>query len=491
MIGITRYGAYVPRLRLDRATVTQANAWFAPGLRGAGHRAMANWDEDSLTMAVEACRDLLGAADDRSHVRTLFLCSTTLPFADRLNAGVVKEALTLDDDVRALDIGGSPRAALSALVQALAADGPDAGQTLVAAAERRKTAPASAQELDYGDAAAAMLIGHEDVIAAFLGAGTVTEDFVDHFRAAGADFDYAWEERWVRDEGYGKLVPKAIERALAAAGVAADAVDHVILPTTIRGAATKVAAVCGLRKESLVDTLAAEVGDSGSAHALLMLAATLERARPGEVILVTQFGQGAEACVFRVTEAIDRVQPRRGFSGWLAQGVPENRYTKLLAFQGLLPLERGMRAEQDKKTALTTLHRNRGMLLGLVGGRCRETGAVHFPPSRLTVTPGHHALDTQEPYKLAERHARVRSWSADFLTACPSPPNHYGYLDFEGGGRCFMEITDVAAGDVETDMSMRMSFRIKDLDERRNFTRYFWKAVPLRDAQAPSETTNG
>jgi 3-hydroxy-3-methylglutaryl CoA synthase len=491
MIGITGYGAYVPRLRLERQAVVQANHWFAPGLRGSGRRAMANWDEDSLTMAVEACRDALGSADDRSQVQVLLLASTTLPFADRLNAGIAKEALTLDDGIRALDIGGTTRCGLSALIQAAGTAQHGDGEVLVAAADRRKTAVASSQELDYGDAAAAVLVGKKNVLAELLGTGCVTQDFVDHFRASGADFDYAWEERWVREEGLGKLVPRAIADALTAAGVAANQIDHFILPTTIRGIGAKLAATCGLRADGGVDTLAAEIGDSGSAHALLMLAALLERAQPGALILVAQFGQGAEACVLRVTEAIADFRPRTGVHGWIAQGVPESRYTKFLAFNGLLPLERGMRAEQDKKTALTTLYRNRGMLLGLVGGRCRETGTVHFPPSRLSVTPDRHLLDTQEPYKLAERHAIVRSWSADFLSYCPSPPNHYGYLDFDGGGRCFMEITDVAPGEVETGMRMRMSFRIKDLDERRDFTRYFWKAVPLRDAAAASETAHG
>lgn len=482
MIGITGYGAYIPRLRLDREFVVRSNAWFAPNLKGRGHRAMANWDEDSLTLAVEACRDALGPADDRSRVRSLYLASTTLPFADRLNAAVAREALTLDADIFATDVGGSPRAGLSALRQALSSAPGDGGEALVAATDRRKAPAASTQELDYGDAAAAVLVGSENVAAEFLGGATVTEDFVSHFRAAQADFDYHWEERWIREEGIGKLVPRAVRRALEVASIPAGSVNHFILPTTIRGVEKKLCAACGIRPEAFRDNLAAEVGDSGAAHALLVLADTLHAAEPGDVVLVAQFGQGAEACVFRVTDAIAGVRPQRGVRGWLTQGAVERNYTKLLAFHGLLPLDRGMRAEQDRKTALTTLYRNRSMLLGLVAGKCRETGAVHFPPSRLAVTPGRHGLDTQEPCKLAERHAVVQSWSADFLSYCPSPPNHYGYMDFDGGGRCFMEITDVARGEVETGTRMRMSFRIKDIDERRGFTRYFWKAVPLRDA---------
>jgi 3-hydroxy-3-methylglutaryl CoA synthase len=484
MIGITRYGAYVPRLRLDRRAIVQSNAWYQPGLKAKGHRAMGNWDEDSLTMAVEAARDALGGADDRGYLRSLYLASTTFPFADRLSSVVAKEALTLDDDVAALDVGGSCRAGLSALHQALLSAAAGRGAALVAAADRRKTMLASTQELDFGDAAAAITVGDADVIAEFLGAGVVSEDFVDHFRGAGSDFDYTWEERWIREEGIAKLVPRAVRAALERAGVPGDQVDHLIFPTTIRGVEKKLAADCGVAPQKFCSNLAEEVGDSGAAHALLVLADTLQRAQPGQVIVVAQFGQGAEALVFRTTEALSGFSPREGVAGWIGKGAVETNYTKLLAFNGLVPVEKGMRGEQDKKTALTTLYRNKSMILGLVGGRCKVTGTVQFPPSRISVTPGQPEQDTQEPYKLAERLASVVSWSADYLSYCPAPPNHYGYMNFEGGGRCYLEITDVAPNEVDTGMRMRMSFRIKDLDERRDFKRYFWKAVPVRDAKS-------
>ena len=63
-VGITAYGAYLPRLRLDRASIAAAHAWAMPGLKGQGRgeRSMADWDEDSITMAVEAARDCLRQA---------------------------------------------------------------------------------------------------------------------------------------------------------------------------------------------------------------------------------------------------------------------------------------------------------------------------------------------------------------------------------------------------------------------------------------------
>ena len=71
-VGISSIAGYLPRLRLSKKTVAQANSWLAPNLvgKGKGTRSMANWDEDSVTMAVEAVRRILGVDDDRSQVDT-------------------------------------------------------------------------------------------------------------------------------------------------------------------------------------------------------------------------------------------------------------------------------------------------------------------------------------------------------------------------------------------------------------------------------------
>lgn len=483
MIGITGFGGYVPRLRLSRQAVAQANAWYAPGMAGRkGTRAMANWDEDSITMAVAAARDCLGTGEDRSHVRSVFLASDTLPFAERLNAGVVAGALTLADDIEAVDMGGAQRAGLSAVAQAAARVQAGGGDALVLAADDRKTRAASQQELDYGDAAAALLIGRDKVLAEFLGAGSLSVDFVDHFRAAGEEVDYHWEERWVRDEGISKLVPRAVAAALEQAKVKPAEVDHFIFPSSFARMDAQLAKACGIRAESVVDALLDQIGDSGLPHGLLMLSHVLERAKPDQVIVVAQFGSGAQALVFRVTEYIGSARPARGVSQWLARGVEERNYTKFLAFKGQLQMERGMRGEQDKKTALSTAWRHRNALMGLVAGRCEVTGSVHFPPSRLSYDQGKPLQDTQKPYKLADRPARILSWSAEYLSYHPAPPHHYGQIDFEGGGRILMDFTDLDVGEVDTGTAMEMVFRVKDIDERRHFTRYFWKATPVRTA---------
>jgi uncharacterized OB-fold protein len=169
-------------------------------------------------------------------------------------------------------------------------------------------------------------------------------------------------------------------------------------------------------------------------------------------------------------------------SHWLASGTEERNYTKFLSFKGQLQLERGMRGEQEKKTALSTAYRHRAALLGLVAGKCSVTGSVSFPPSRLSYDRDGPLQDTQQPHKLADRDATVLSWSAEYLSFHMAPPHYYGQVDFDGGGRILMDFTDIEPGEVQAGSAMEMVFRIKDFDERRDFTRYFWKATPVRDS---------
>lgn len=476
--GILAFGAYIPRRRLQRTAIHAANRWFAPGLGGLanGERAIANWDEDAITMAVEAARDCLTGID-RGTVQGVALASTTLPFADRLNAGIVKEALTLPDAVRATDATGSLRAGTSELLDAL-----DGNRTrLCVASDLRKARPASEGEMMQGDGAAALLVGRGDIVARVIASHSATIDFVDHYRSAGADFDYGWESRWIRDEGYTGLLGGAIRDALDRAGIAADSIDHAVIPVSVRGVAAGLAKQVGIRPDAVTETLQASVGDTGTAHPLLMLVAALERAEPGQRILLAGFGQGADVLILETTDALARLPARRGVQGHLADRQVDANYQRFLFHRGLIDLERGMRAELDQKQPGSTLYRHRKAVLGLVGGRCTKTGTVQFPRSDIGVNPNDRSIGTQQDYPLADKTARIVTYTADSLSYSPDPPTWYGTIDFEGGGRMVAIFAEVGAEDVEVGRAMRMVFRINARDAQRDFVKYFWKATPISE----------
>ena len=130
--------------------------WLEPpaARAAAGARAVCNWDEDALTLAVEAARECLRVGT--ALPAALTLASTTLPFQDRSNATLVAAALDLPAATETLDVTGTLRAATTALAQA--AGRSDARRTLIVAADARTAKPGSAQELQFGAAAAALLV---------------------------------------------------------------------------------------------------------------------------------------------------------------------------------------------------------------------------------------------------------------------------------------------------------------------------------------------
>lgn len=480
-IGITGFGAYIPRLRLSRRAMAAALDWLDPNLAtlGKGERAVANWDEDSLTMAVEAARDLL-AVRPLSPDRLVF-ASTTLPFQDRSNAGLISDALGLGETTRPADATGSLRGATSALLSAFE----QSGTTLLTAADRRLARPGSVQDFLYGHGATAVTVGSgPGIIAEFLGGHSIFRDLVDHYRAEGEPADYVLEERWAREEGYLKIVPAAVQGVLAKAGITADQIDHFILPGTVAKIQATLAARLGMRPDSVVDPLAANVGDTGAAHPLLMLADILGRTQPGRIILLVGFGQGADATLLRTTPALADFKPAAGVAGSLAWRQEETQYLKHLSFSGMVDIHFGMRAEHDKRTAHTVAYRKRDMINGLVGGRCTACGCVQFPRTRVCVNPTCAAIDTQVPLRLADEAASVKTFTEDWLGFTPCPPLAYGNVQFANGANVMMEFTDILAWQLSVGLPVRLVFRLKDVDEKRGFRRYFWKATPAVAAKA-------
>ena len=480
MIGITSFGAYLPRLRLERNAIFQAMGWLSPALMlvAQGERSMCNWDEDALTMSVAAARDALQGLD-RQSLDGVLLASTTLPFADRQNAGIVATALNLRSDILTADYTASQKAATTALITAL--ESIQSGQRqriLVIGADRRKTKPASFYEMWFGDGAAAVTVGDHNVIAEFKGAYSVAHDFVDHYRGSFKQHDYVWEERWARDVGYARIIPEAVNGLMQRLGITIDQVDKLVFPCIFRSAHRKIAQKLGATSDQTIDTLHEVCGETGTGHVLMMLAGVLEDAQPGERLLVAGFGQGCNALYFEVTDQILNRPQNIALSGALARKKTINDYPKWLSFRGQIEPEQGIRAEAPSQTAMTVLWRKRQMLLGLMGGRCRECGTPQFPKTQICVNPACGAFETQEDHPFADTPARIKTFTGDMLAVSVDPPHTYGMVQFEGGGRMLADFTDCDFEKLAVGQSVEMVFRRRITDRERGFRHYFWKAVP-------------
>lgn len=477
--GITAYGLSLPYYRLKRKTILEAMGWFNPGLAALkdGEKTVANHDEDSLTLAVAAGKGCMRSIQG-SDVGSLFLASTTLPFIERNNAGIAAAALNLSPRIKVAELGGAVKSGLTALDSAIKEDGD--GMSLVCASDCRLGKAGGANESLFGDGAAAFAVGHEGVIAAFLGSFSLSYDFGDFRRVNGDKYVKAWEERWIREQGYTRFIPETIQGMLKKADLRAEDVSTFIFPPlSARDHASLVKAM-KLKPDQIQDHCMQRIGNTGTAHPLIMLVAALESAGQGDRILVCSYGGGCDCMLFRVTEAIEDLPARNTFQTSLESCQEMNSYSKYLSFKDNLDKEKGIRGEEIASTSLSLAWREQDAILRLAGGRCRICGTPQFPRERICINPECKVADQMDDYVFSDKMGKLFTYTADHLTYSEDPPSLYGIVDFDGGGRYWFDLTDCSLESLRVGQPVEMSFRRKYVDEARSLSGYFWKAVPFK-----------
>ncbi|MCC6764682.1 MAG: OB-fold domain-containing protein [Deltaproteobacteria bacterium] len=467
-VGIASYGSYVPYRRLKRAAIAEVLGIPA----GKGERAVASFDEDSVSMAVEAARDALRAAPGTT-VRTLLFATTTPPYAEKLNAALVGAAAQLPLEIRAADLTGSPRVGLTALLQAADAVGANGGSALVAIADCRLAAPEGKAEQAGGDAGVAFVVG-EDPIAEIVASASVTREFLDTWRAPGERFAHTWEERFALTQAYGPLLGAAVKRVLEQAQCAPSSLARIVLDAPNPRAADELARGAKIAPEQLADPLALTVGQTGAAHAPLVLASVLAAAKPGDLILVASAGDGADALLLKVTaRAASYTQPRS--VGRLIESKGDVAYARYLKWREILPTEPPRRPDPDRPAAPPML-RSETWKFGFVGSRCTACGTPQLPPQRICIRCG--TRDRMTPHPFADLPAKVATFTLDRLAYSLNPPTVNVVVDFAGGGRFLGEMTDCAPEKVQIGDEVEMTFR--RMHSAGGVHNYFWKCRPRR-----------
>ena len=482
MVGVISYGAYIPLRRISREEFFKAWGGFSIP----GEKAVANFDEDSITMAVEAGIDSMRGMD-QGEIDALFFASTTFPYKEKLSSAIISAVLDLPPNVRTADFAGSLRVGTTALASALdAIKAGSANRVLLAVADTRLGAPAGDFEQTLGDGAAALLLGQGDVIAEVKDSYSISDEFSGVWRADGDTFVRSWEDRMVLDVGYSRILPQAISGLMEKCSLTAKDFAKAVFdaPTDVRRH-MRVATQLGFEPSQVQDPMFMTLGNTGAALATMMLVAALEEAKPGDRILFASYGNGADAFVLEVTQAIEKLGERRGIRKHLESKRMLNNYQTYLRWRGLLTLEAARRPEQAP-TSIAELWRHRREILALYGARCTSCGTPQYnnpgflaqKPARICVVC--QAKDQFEPYRFADKKAVVFTFTQDNLTAYADPPATVAVIDFEGGGRAEFEVTDRDPAKVEVGMPVEMTFRKLYHDRARGIHNYYWKTRPIR-----------
>src|SRR6202521_4437584 len=105
MRGIVAYGTYLPYWRRERKAIGDALGVSA----GGGTRAVASYDEDTTSLAVEAARAALRGL--RRSPEVVYFATSDPAYLDKTNANAIHAALDLPASAMAVDMGGSGRRA--------------------------------------------------------------------------------------------------------------------------------------------------------------------------------------------------------------------------------------------------------------------------------------------------------------------------------------------------------------------------------------------
>jgi len=466
MRGIIAYGAYLPYFRLQKSAISKALGTGG----GRGTRSVASYDEDATSMAVEVSRILMRNAGGIVP-SSVYFATATPPYLDKTNATVIHAALDLPSYVFAGDVAGSPRSVNAALRAALEGSRP----TLVVASDVRTGRPGSADEAGTGDAAVAWLIGSDNdgpVIAEWLGGASSTAEFLDRWRQPGWDYSRVWEERF-GEHAYLPLVTEAATAAFKECQLEPSDIDAVVVAGLHTRAVKAAAKAAGVDGTKVADDLFDVVGNTGTPHAGLVLASVLDKAEPGQTIMVIHLADGVDVGFYRTTDAIAGYTPVKPVAQQVAAGNDSLDYNTFLTWRGFLDREPPRRPDPDAPAAPPSFRGDRWKY-AFVGSKDRSTGAIHLPPQRVSVKGG--AVDDMEPVPMADVPATVVTFTIDRLAYSLSPPVIAVVIDFDGGGRFQCQLTDASPDSVKIGDRVQMTFR--RLLTANGIHNYFWKARP-------------
>ncbi len=473
MIGIKRYGGYIPYHRIKRSEIAKAYGKKAKE----NEKAVAYYDEDSLTMAVAASLNAV-TQDEGAGLDALYFATTSAPYREKQSATQLAAVLDCARAVRTADFEGSLKACSDAMLVAL--EYAKSGQnSLVATADCRLGGADGNYENTLGDGGAAFVIGGgEEVLAQYLGSHSVSFEALDIWRSTDDSIVRFWDVRYSFSEIYKPLVGEAVKGLLEKTGLTPADFSKVACYAHEEKHSLALLAKLGFAPGQIQPCLYDDIGNTGCAAAPLTLVSLLEDAKPKDKILFVSYGDGCNALAFEATEQILQQRPKRSLNAMLRHKNNELSYGKYLKWKDFLLCEPQRRPPQDRSSQpdyLRGYKKNHAM----IGSRCTACGVPHYPPQR--VCAACHAADQMEPCHFLGKKAWIRTFTADGQSLSLDPPNNLVVVEFAGGGKLMTFLDDCRREEIRVRMPVELSFR--RMFQADGVNTYFWKVVPSEEGE--------
>lgn len=307
-VGISGYGAYVPRYRLPASEV--ARVWTdGQGGLPIKEKSVPGLDEDVATMSIEAARNALSRAGIApTEIRAVWVGSESHPYAVKPTSTLVAEAIGAVPNVQAADWQFACKAGTEAMVAAIGFVGSGmANYALAIGMDTAQGRPGDALEYTAGAGGAAFILGPaEDSLAVIDATYSYVTDTPDFWRRAYAKYP-EHGQRFTGEPAYFKHITEAGQAMLEATHTRPEDYRYAVFHQPNTKFPQRVAEMLGFKKEQIATGLLVPViGNTYAGAAIIGLTAILDVAEPGDRIFMVSFGSGAgsDAFVLTVTEAI-------------------------------------------------------------------------------------------------------------------------------------------------------------------------------------------
>lgn len=334
MIGIIAYGAYIPIHRIKVEEI--AKVWGKDGKAiseglNVKEKAIAGFDEDSCTIAVEAARNAVkDFGIDAQKIGAIYVGSESHPYAVKPTASIVADAINAGPELTAADLEFACKAGTAGiqtcmgLVQAKVPEWIEYG--LAIGADTAQGRPGDALEYTAASGGAAFIIGKKEgeVIATIDETYSFTTDTPDFWRRQHAEFP-RHAGRFTGEPAYFKHVISAAEGIMKKTGTSPKDFDFIVLHQPNGKFPIRAAKTLGFEHDKIVQgLLTPEIGNTYSGATVLGLASVLDAAKPGQKILAVSYGSGAgsDAFVLTATENIAKKRAKKS----VMEMIKEKKY---------------------------------------------------------------------------------------------------------------------------------------------------------------------
>ncbi len=310
--GIVGYGCYIPKYRIIVEEI--ASVWGADAQRIkkgllVEEKAIAGEDEDTATIAVEAAKNALNRARiEASKLGAIYVGSESHPYVVKPTATIVGEAIGAGNAYTAADLEFACKAGTAGMQACFGlVESGFIEYGLAIGADTAQGRPGDALEYTAASGGAAFIIGKNNIIAKLLATCSFSSDTPDFWRRPFEKYP-SHGSRFTGEPAYFRHVTNAARLLCEKLACEPSDFDYVVFHMPNGKFPLRAAKILGIPFEKLKDGfVVTKIGNTYSGCSLLGLCAVLDKAKPGERIMLVSYGSGAgsDAFAFEVTNLIE------------------------------------------------------------------------------------------------------------------------------------------------------------------------------------------